>query len=122
MFDSRFKMKEKGYTLVELMTVIVIIGILVVIAVPVYSDVSANSREKADLANIRAIEDSIETYLAENSGKYSNLTLAADGAIGGTGVTVGNLVPDYLTEMPKYPFDDTRSYTKAASANVVPQP
>jgi len=119
--DSRVKVMEQGFTLVELMAVIAVITILIVIAVPVYRDVSASSREKADAANIRIIESSIQTYLANNSGEYNNLTMDADGDVAGTGVTPGNLVPKYLVSMPRYPYDDTKSYTKAPNEKVIPQ-
>lgn len=103
------------------MAVIAVITILIVIAVPVYRDVSASSREKANAANIRIIESSIQTYLANNSGEYNNLTMEADGDVAGTGVTPGNLVPKYLAGMPRYPLDDTKTYTKAPNGKVIPQ-
>ena len=122
MFNLWLKTREKGFTLAEIMVVILIIGILVSIAVPVYRNVSGSSKEKADLANINSIERAIQVYLSQNPGKYSELTLAKDGTIGGTDVTPGKLVPDYLKEMPKYPFDNTKSYIKDPGGNVVPGP
>ena len=121
MSNSRFKLSEKGFTLVEMMAVIAVVSMLLMIAVPAYKDVSASSRAKADAANVRTIESSIQTYLAENSGEYNNLTLNADGTIGGTGVTAGNLVPKYLASMPRNPYDDAKSYIKAANGKVVPE-
>lgn len=49
-----FKTK-KGFTLVELMIVVVIMAILVVVAVPIYNSVTSNAREKTCLDNQRQI-------------------------------------------------------------------
>ena len=116
------KTREKGFTLAEIMVVVLIIGILVGIAVPVYRNVSGSSKEKAELANINSIERAIQAYLSQNLGKYSELTLAKDGTIGGTDIIVGNLVTDYLKEMPKSPFDNTKSYIKNSGGSVVREP
>jgi type IV pilus assembly protein PilA len=61
----RSKMQnEKGFTLVELMVVVVILGILVAIAVPVYKNVTDNAKEKACFSNQRMIEGAVQQYLA----------------------------------------------------------
>ena len=62
---QKAKKNQKGFTLVELMVVVVIIGILVAIAIPVYNNTLANAKEKADKANVRIIEGAVAMYLSE---------------------------------------------------------
>jgi prepilin-type N-terminal cleavage/methylation domain-containing protein len=53
---KRFHKNQKGFTLVELMVVVVIIGILVAIAVPIYNAVTDRAEESACHANLRTID------------------------------------------------------------------
>ena len=51
----KFLKSKKGFTLVELMIVVVIMAILVAVAVPIYSAVTANERKKTCQGNQRNI-------------------------------------------------------------------
>lgn len=48
------KMNKKGFTLAELLIVVAIIGVLVAIAIPVFTSQLEKSREATDAANIRS--------------------------------------------------------------------
>jgi len=58
-------MKKKGFTLVELLAVITLIGILGLITVPIINNTIKNSRKKAFKETLNAIVDSAKIYNAD---------------------------------------------------------
>ncbi|MDP1808109.1 MAG: prepilin-type N-terminal cleavage/methylation domain-containing protein [Actinomycetota bacterium] len=56
---------QTGFTLIELMVVVLIIGILVAIAIPTYAGVVENSRDAACRTSLRTIDGAAAQYQAE---------------------------------------------------------
>jgi len=71
---------EKGFTLVELMVVVVIIGILVAIAIPIFMGITANANRNTTLANLRTIGGAISMFNAEHGYNPECITWLTDEA------------------------------------------
>ena len=63
---NRMSKEEKGFTLVELLVVIVILGVLAGIGVPTYRGFIDRSHEAATLAELQAVSMAIKYYFIEH--------------------------------------------------------
>ena len=61
---------RQGFTLIEILVVVAIIGMLGAVAVPAYINYLADARIATTRALIKNIEDTLVTYNAKHGGKY----------------------------------------------------
>jgi general secretion pathway protein G len=85
MLPSRATSRFHGFTIVELLIVIVVIGILVSIVTVNWTGAQARSRDAKRLSDAKAIEAALESYRSENNGypAASTATQLAGASTGG---------------------------------------
>jgi prepilin-type N-terminal cleavage/methylation domain-containing protein len=94
-YFTKLMRNTKGFTLVELMVVVAIIGVLTAIAIPVYNAVTDRAEEATIKANLRTIDSALMQYYTLESGKIPEIR---------------NIVPAYIQAWPGGEGDDQKYF------------
>jgi type IV pilus assembly protein PilA len=74
---QRMAQEESGFTLVELLVVMLILGLLAAIAIPAFFNQRDKAKDASAKEAVRTAETAMETYATDHDGKYNNPTPTA---------------------------------------------
>ena len=112
---------EKGFTLVELLVVMLILGLLAAIAVPAFFNQRNKANDAEAKTQVKTAQTAMETYATDHNGSYLNANLAALQAIEPTitsDVNPGTPTANTYTLVATSSTGNTFSIARAASGAV----
>ena len=105
-----FKKNKKGFTLVELMAVVLIIGLLTAIAIPMFMNAGTRAAQRTHDANLRIIDGAINTYHAEH-GVWPTTSEAISGS---------HVLKDYISDLDDLKVPETLDEDDLTGGSIIP--
>lgn len=102
--NKSIKLMQQGFTLVELLIVVIILAILAAIVIPQFSSATTDAQESALDSNLNALRSAIDLYRVQHNGKYPG-QVAATGAtctVGSAGTGAINTAQAVIDQLTKY--------------------
>lgn len=87
---------QLGFTLVELLIVVVILGILASVAIPNFAGAKDRVRNSAVQANVHVVQVALERYASDNAGRYPKTDDGLNPAV----VAVGSMYQPFYPQSP----------------------
>ena len=108
---------KKGFTLVEILIVVVILGILAAIVIPQFTNASESAKASSLVSQLQTIRSQLELYQVQHNGNYPDIVTNWNQMIQTTdvaGATTGTDYGPYLQQAPKNAFTNSNNAVAAA--------
>ena len=118
------KTKQSGFTLVEILIVVVILGILAAIVIPQFTDASTQAKVSSCKSDLQSVRSQIQLYKIQHNDYYPGTSASGtqvgfvlamtaytliDGATSSAGVA--DTYGPYLQQMPTNPWNNSSAIT-----------
>ena len=119
---SNPRKNQSGFTLVELLIVVIILGILAAVVIPQFNTAAAESKEAALASNLATIRQAIELYKVQHNDTFpddfivTKLTTTTD-ATGAAGTKYGPYIRNIF---PANPIDSLATVATPATMPAAP--
>jgi general secretion pathway protein G len=118
--------RKSGFTLVEILIVVVILGILAAIVIPQFTNASESAKASSLVSQLQTIRSQLELYQIQHNGDYPDLVTSwdqftlytdVDGNTNAAKTTVFKYGP-YMQQEPVNAFEESSTVAAAAAADV----
>lgn len=114
---NRIRTTKRGFTLVEILIVVIILGILAAIVIPQFTSASTEARENSLRSQLQTLRSQIELYKLQHGDAVPDL-ITSWAPLTGTTTFGGNNYGPYLQTVPANPLNNSSTVAAAPAAGV----
>jgi len=125
MKTQAFRSRKSGFTLVEILIVVIILGILAAIVIPQFTNASTNARASSVTSQLQTLRSQVQLFKLQHNDTLPTLIgnspacwnqLLSKTNIGGTvDTSAAGIYGPYLETVPKNPLNNNASVTAVGS-------
>ncbi len=108
---------SNGFTLIEILVVVIIIGIITAIVVPYYINARKDARDSRRISDLQSVATALEQYYAQNKNYPPSIPVTGCDPLWGWCKSttlptswVPTISPTYMSVLPKDPLNSSTSY------------
>lgn len=109
--------RRSGFTLVEILIVVIILGILAAIVIPQFTNASTSAKTNSLTSDLQTIRSQIQLYKVQHNDNYPAAATFVAQMTAGTAIdgTAGTAYGPYLQTLPSNPFTGTNTVANTAA-------